>query len=209
MTARITPRRAATIGIALPLLIVLGMEPADAATIGNGSSVGTYTIDSTSSNFPPPCSVVYNYTYASGPGYTGTYDDGVGNIYTGPLTVALTAYKDAFYGPLAVVGFENPEGIYQDSQCTLVDVDGWRSKAAVTTTPAGQVECNYEGQYNRRATQATTWEMRGPCKIINGPSTLTREVHVGTLGECREIDLTDPQPEECDETNTWVAVSVL
>ncbi len=200
-----TVRRVTTISATVLALVAVGM-PANAAT-GNGNSVGTYFIDSTGINFPPPCSVVYNYTYASGPGYTGTYTDGI-RTYNGPLTVTMTARQDITYLGQPAVGFEGPEGIYDDPQCTIPDANGWRAKATVLGSNAGNtVSCTYNtGTVTRRASQVTEWDMQGDCKINNGASSKTREVHVGQLGECRQTDL-DAPPEKCDETNTWVATN--
>jgi len=195
---------------------MLGAEPASAAT-GNGTSVGTYTIDSTGTG-QGICSVVYNYSYASDPGYTGTYTDVLGGqTFTGPLTVAWTADKYSYNGTM-IVGFENPVGQFMDPACTIPALP-WTFSANTPAptptvsgsiaTPSSSVSCIYSGTHSRTvAATVTTFE--GECTVESGilgaSTTVTREVHVGEVLNCDESD-NDPPPEACHENDTWVAVA--
>jgi len=204
-----------------PMLVA---TPAGAAT-GNGTSVGTYTINSTGTG-QGICSVVYDYSYASGPGYTGSYTavtvpgPGPGlqtNTFTGPLTVAWTAAKAYTYNGVAVVGFENPVGQFMNPACTI-PAPPWTFSANTPpptptvsgsiATPSSSVSCIYSGTHSRTVA-ATETTFDGTCTVTSGgttSSTATREVHVGEVLNCDESD-GDPPPEACHENDTWVAAA--
>lgn len=200
------PRRRAVVTtvVAVVTLMALGAAPADAAT-GNGTSVGTYTInnDLTGQGI---CSVVYDYTYQSGTGYTGTYSSG-GASYTGALSVAWAAAKNYTYNGGAVVGFENPAGHFQDPACTI-PAGPWTIAPNITVTGSnatGSVSCTYPtGTHDRDVAVTTTTFSGGTCTVTQGgtsSTTTTNEVHAGEVLDCGE----GMPPTSCNENDTWVA----